>query len=322
MDSTDRRMSEPTRGFVHRQLSKYPHLVAGSSAGIFSTFLLHPLDLVKTRFQVNEGMQRSAVVPSYRSTWNAFRTIASYEGVHALYQGVPTAVLGSGLSWGLYFFLYERAKLQYSQYQTNPGSNEKLPAWAHMLCGTQAGAMTVMVTNPIWLIKTRLQLQVSDAERSRLKLASGSAPRYRGFLHAVRTIVSTEGPLALYRGLVPALFLTSHGALQFVIYEELKSWSIEMHGELGTMMPMFLGAASKVCASTATYPYQVIKARIQRLTLEGEVPYKGTLDCARRTFQQEGMLGFYKGLAPNLIRIAPAAGVTFLVYENIAAKLR
>ena len=296
-----------------------PHLVAGSTAGIFSTFLLHPLDLVKTRFQVNEGavVQKSAV-PSYRSTLNAFRTIAAQEGVRALYQGVPTAMLGSGVSWGLYFFLYEKAKLQY---RTNPESTEKLQPWQHMLCGTQAGVMTVLVTNPIWLVKTRLQLQVSETERTRLKLGSSTSPRYRGFLHGVRTIVANEGPRALYRGLIPALLLTSHGALQFMIYEELKSLSMDQNGQLGTMAPLLLGASSKVIASTTTYPYQVVKARIQRLTLEGEVPYKGTIDCIQRTFQQEGVLGFYKGLAPNLIRIAPAAGITFWMYEFIKSKL-
>jgi solute carrier family 25 folate transporter 32 len=305
---------------VQNKIKQYPHLAAGSTAGIFSTFLLHPLDLVKTRFQVNEGMRlNNSAVPSYRSTFHAFRTIAKQEGLRALYQGVPTAMLGSGLSWGLYFFLYERAKLQY---QTDPTSKEKLAPWKHMLCGTQAGVMTVFVTNPIWLIKTRLQLQVSEAERIRTNLASSSSPRYRGFLHGVRTIIANEGPLALYRGLIPALLLTSHGALQFMIYEELKAMAITFNnGDLGAMSPLFLGAGSKIVASTATYPYQVVKARIQRLTLQGETPYKGTFDCIQRTFRQEGVLGFYKGLAPNLIRIAPAAGITFATYEYIKRKI-
>ena len=336
--TTTRQLSH--NSFLFSKFYQYPHLVAGSTAGVLSTFLLHPLDLVKTRFQVNEGVKStsvvSSVVPTYRSTFHAFRTIGTKEGVRALYQGVPTAMLGSGVSWGLYFFLYERSKLQYSkllkkqkdggQEETpeKPEKPEKLPAWAHMLCGTQAGVMTVLVTNPIWLIKTRLQLQVSDVERKRLNLAKGSSPRYSGFLHAVRTIIQTEGYAALYRGLVPALLLTSHGALQFVIYEELKSFSIHVQGgeSVGTMAPLLLGACSKVIASTTTYPYQVIKARIQRLTLVGEVPYTGTIDCIRRTFQQEGIIGFYKGLAPNLIRIAPASGLTFFTYELIVGWLR
>lgn len=333
--TTTRQLSH--HSFLFSKFYQYPHLVAGSTAGVLSTFLLHPLDLVKTRFQVNEGVKStsvvSSVVPTYRSTFHAFRTIGTKEGVRALYQGVPTAMLGSGVSWGLYFFLYERSKLQYSKLlkkqkdrgqEEMPEKPEKLPAWAHMLCGTQAGVMTVLVTNPIWLIKTRLQLQVSDVERKRLNLAKGSSPRYSGFLHAVRTIIQTEGFAALYRGLVPALLLTSHGALQFVIYEELKSFSIHVQGgeSVGTMAPLLLGACSKVIASTTTYPYQVIKARIQRLTLVGEVPYTGTIDCIRRTFQQEGIIGFYKGLAPNLIRIAPASGLTFFTYELIVGWLR
>jgi solute carrier family 25 (mitochondrial folate transporter), member 32 len=321
MSSTSMKITSSSLQYsILSKLKEYPHLTAGSTAGICSTFILHPLDLVKTRFQVNEGMkQKNSAVPSYRTTFNAFRTIATKEGVRALYQGVPTAMLGSGISWGLYFFLYEKAKLQY---QTDPGKSEKLPPWKHILCGTQAGVMTVFVTNPIWLIKTRIQLQVSESERARLNLGTSSSPKYRGFLHGVRTIVTNEGPLALYRGLVPALFLTSHGALQFMIYEELKSFTINVNnGELGVMSPLLLGASSKVVASTLTYPYQVVKARIQRLTLKGETPYKGTLDCIQRTFNQEGVLGFYKGLAPNLIRIAPAAGITFWTYEFIKKKL-
>ena len=82
----------------------------------------------------------------------------------------------------------------------------------------EAGSILVMMFNPIWLIKTRLALQGSNAS------AEGSSKnvRYRGMLHAGSTIVKEEGVKGLYKGLVPALLLTSHGAVQFAVYEYLK----------------------------------------------------------------------------------------------------
>lgn len=122
----------------------------------------------------------------------------------------------------------------------------------HLLAGIEAGAAMVCVTNPIWLVKTRLQLQVND---------EGKVKHYRGFFDAVRTIVKEEGPLGLYRGFIPALFLTSHGAIQFAFYEKMKvlvrEFTGKEEGEQPAWVSMGLGGNSKIVAAMVTYPYQV-----------------------------------------------------------------
>ena len=86
---------------------------------------------------------------------------------------------------------------------------------------------------------------------------------------AVSRIVREEGYLAMYRGVVPALLLVSHGVAQFCVYEKLKSSAQDARagsegGEsLGTLDFLAMGAVSKVIATTATYPSQVIKSRLQ-----------------------------------------------------------
>ena len=75
----------------------------------------------------------------------------------------------------------------------------------------EASTIGVLITNPIWLIKTRMQLQLTD-----------SATNYKSALHALQSIVKQDGVLGLYKGIVPALFLTTHGAVQFGSYEKLK----------------------------------------------------------------------------------------------------
>lgn len=96
------------------------------------------------------------------------------------------------------------------------------------------------------------------------------APRADAF----RSIVRQEGWLGLYRGVGPALLLTSHGAVQFAVFEELKRFDVP--DGLRTHWHLLIGAGSKVVASTLTYPYQVIKSRIQA---RGST-YTGVLDCA------------------------------------------
>ena len=125
--------------------------------------------------------------------------------------------------------------------------------------------------------------------------------------------------MAVYKGLVPALFLVSHGAIHFTLYEELKSFSAHYRGDgkMGRFDPLVLGAASKAVASTLTFPYQTIKARMQRRVVEGELPFKGMWDCTVRTWRGEGWRGFFKGLAPKTWQIMPQAGMTFFLYETI-----
>ena len=108
-----------------------------------------------------------------------------------------------------------------------------------------------------------------------------------------------------------------------MVYEELKQWRRRRRsktsgggeGELGNGDYVVLSAAAKTVAGTVTYPYQVVRSRLQN--------YEGSEGGGRRVGEvvrgiwgREGGRGFYKGLAPNLVRVLPSACVTFVVYEN------
>lgn len=82
-------------------------------------------------------------------------------------------------------------------------------------------------------------------------------------------------------------------------------------------------------ASTATYPLQVMKARLQQRSqvievseITGEIivtkrEYSGVMDCAKKIWRNEGIYGFFKGCVTNAIRVAPSAAVTFVTYEFV-----
>ncbi|XP_037946100.1 mitochondrial folate transporter/carrier [Teleopsis dalmanni] len=292
---------------------KYEHLVAGISGGVTSTLVLHPLDLIKIRFAVNDG--RTAAVPQYRGLGSAFSTIFRQEGFRGLYRGVTPNVWGSGSSWGLYFMFYNTIKT----FVQGGNTTQPLGPTMHMLIAAESGVLTLLLTNPIWVVKTRLCLQYGGEN---VAAGSKSAVEYRGMVHGLSHIYREEGVRGLYRGFVPGMFGVSHGALQFMVYEELKNnyneyRKLPIDTKLATSDYLAFAAISKLIAAATTYPYQVIRARLQ----DHHHSYTGTWDCIKQTWRYEGLKGFYKGVKPSMIRVVPACMMTFVVYENVSAHL-
>jgi len=267
-----------------RKLAPAEHLVAGTAAGLVSTAALFPLDTIKVRYQVDEATTLRAP----QRLVGAFKSVLQKEGTLGLYQGLPAGLYGSGISWGGYFYFYELSKSRWVASRA-PGEGDKWnAAWHQTAAAIEAGAIMVALTNPIWLVKTRMQLQlrvVAEATAAPMAAASGvgvvgggvvgggvvgggvvgggvgrsslGLRPYRSFWDALATIVREEGPLALYKGSLPALLLTSHGAVQFVVYEALKADASAKNLRLGTPGVLAMGAASKIVAALATYPLQV-----------------------------------------------------------------
>ncbi|KAK0087878.1 hypothetical protein PV325_013867 [Microctonus aethiopoides] len=308
---------------------KYEHLVAGVSGGVVSTLMLHPLDLIKIRFAVintlllstvNDGVSKTA--PQYSGLRNAIKEIVRVEGLRGLYRGVTPNVLGSGSSWGFYFFFYNSIKTWIQ------GGNSKKPLGPslHMVAAADAGILTLLMTNPIWVVKTRLCLQYTSDIRL------DESKRYSGMFDALGKIYRTEGVRGLYKGLVPGMFGVSHGAIQFMTYEEMKNRynnyrKMPIDTKLATIEYIIFAAISKLIAAASTYPYQVVRARLQ----DHHHDYRGTLHCVQQIWRSEGLRGFYKGLSPgegwrgfykglgvNLTRVTPATVITFVVYEHMS----
>lgn len=176
------------------------------------------------------------------------------------------------------------------------------------------GILTALLTNPIWVLKTRM-----------LSTGSAAPGAYASVVSGAKQILSQEGVAGFYRGLVPALFGVSHGAFQFMAYEKLKAYrtaadaasgtnSSGHKSRLGTLDLLGISGLSKVFAGCITYPYQVLRTRLQ--SYHAALVYRGVWDVTRQIWRQEGVTGFYKGLGPNLLRVLPGTWVTFLVYEN------
>ncbi|CAI5481085.1 unnamed protein product [Closterium sp. Yama58-4] len=445
-----------------------PEAIAGAVAGMATVAILHPLDIVRTRFQVNDG--RDPTIPRYHGVVSAITTISRSEGMRGLYAGLYPSMVGSSLSWALYFFLYSHAKDRYTAYfsaitsssggnsdrqwgssssksdrrhdgsssssssgsrnrpsteknsmtismerlseqlgvstvaapdasgdrggssdcredRSREGSTSRSTVVARGAAGregelliqvgttgreqggragsgadadvdgsgrgavaagevdsssnvrsnnesskssgaveverggdktwrstlvnlaaaTETGILVVLLTNPIWLAKTRLQLQgavdpkgphhapppcavSATSAASAASTPSTQQPRpppaacaarpstatavphhhprqYRGFHDAIWSIVKEEGFRGLYRGIGPSLIL-------------------------------------------------------MRPNEAGQLKYRNTRDAVTSMWRLEGARGFYKGFLPNLLRVMPSASITFAVYEVMLRLLK
>lgn len=300
--------------------------VAGFSAGIVSTLAVHPFDIVKTRLQIEQNersrpgsswrvMQRiaqeatSEVAAGERGTKLAFGG-ESVAVARAFYRGLMPNMVGNSVSWALYFMWYGNIKdiIRSTRPYTRTTGNRELSSTDYFLASGIAGVITAVLTNPIWVIKTRM-----------LSTARNTPGAYKSITHGTISLYRDEGLRGFYRGLIPSLFGVSHGAIQFMAYEQLKNHfgHSRTGGKAGltNVDYLYLSALSKIFAGSITYPYQVVRARLQ--TYDAQAKYKGTWDVVRQVFRREGVQGFYKGVVPNVVRVLPSTCVTFLVYENV-----
>ncbi|KAK6167387.1 hypothetical protein SNE40_021426 [Patella caerulea] len=306
--------NSPKWGSLYSKLRqvKAEHLIAGVSGGVISTLVLHPLDLVKIRFQVNEGYDVIGKRPQYKGIFHALRSIAKSDGFVGLYQGVTPNVWGAGISWGFYFFFYNGIK----SWMQDGDSKKNVGPARHILAATEAGFATLVLTNPIWVTKTRLCLQYEGTALS--GTATRSSQHYKGMSDALIKIYSTEGVRGLYKGFVPGVFGISHGALQFMAYEEMKTWynnrrNLPLDYRLTSLEYVTFAACSKMFAAVATYPYQVLRSRLQ----DQHRNHKNVREVVKNIIKYEGFPGLYKGMGVYLWHVTPNICIVFLLYEYI-----
>lgn len=281
----------------------WPEFVSGIAAGASATLILHPLDLVKTRLQVDS---HRAVRPAY--ILNYTRNLVRAHGLRVLYQGMSANLAGATVSWGTYFALYAYFKDRLLHVPPTAGGNVgHAQWWRYFVASGGASLLTVFLTNPLWLLKTRMCTQ------------DPSALHYASLRDAVLKIYRQDGLTGFYAGLGPGILGASHGAIQFAVYEKLKAFvqQREERQKLGNGEYVLLSGVSKACAVTATYPLQVIRSRLQR----HQRRYRSMLHVLRDTLAEEGLVGFYKGLTPAILRVLPGTWITFVVYENSIHRL-
>jgi solute carrier family 25 folate transporter 32 len=126
------------------------HAAAGLSAGVVAVLCMHPLDLLKVKFQVATTSPRGG---AGRQIIDSLRAIKTNDGWAGLYRGVGPNIAGNAASWGLYFLFYNMLKKRAAD---SGDPNSPLSAGQYLLFSAEASAVTAILTNPIWVVKVRM----------------------------------------------------------------------------------------------------------------------------------------------------------------------
>ncbi|EIE19689.1 mitochondrial carrier, partial [Coccomyxa subellipsoidea C-169] len=291
------------------------NILAGGLAGSITATFVCPLDVLKTRLQV----QRRVPGVKYNGISGGLSKILAEEGVKGLYRGLTPTLLALLPNWAVYFTVYERLKISLGN--RAQGHAFIKPPMVHMAAATGAGVATMLVTNPLWVVKTRLQTQHMGLRMGRA--SGGRAPLYTGTFNALSRIAREEGIAGLYSGLLPSLIGVCHVAIQFPLYEACKKRIAEHKGtspdRLDPLSLVGISAFSKMVASTATYPHEVVRSHMH---VAGSGPFNGFLKTCKQIYREEGVKGFYRGCTANLIRTTPAAALTFTTFELLSRHMR
>ena len=297
--------------------------IAGLSAGLGSTIVVHPLDIIKTRlqgmpsfpatvFSADPFIVDTSAHPLLNSSRAVFRDILRNEGptrLAALYRGLTPNLVGNSAGWALYFLWYRQAQDLIRGYRGYTPT-QPLTSVDYLAASGAAGFFSAVLTNPIWVVKTRM-----------LTTSATQSGAYPGLFSGLRSIYRTEGVRGFFHGLTPTLVGVSHGSLYFLAYEKLKLWrrNSKKSTELSNVDTLAAASLSKVFAGVLTYPHQLVRARMQTYDPSSPTPVRGLglMGTVKSVWVNEGVTGFYKGMFPNLLRVVPSTCVTFLVYENV-----
>ena len=166
-----------------------------------------------------------------------------------------------------------------------------------MLCGALAGSATVLITNPIWVINTRMTASSSSSSSSSTLPTTTNSPKGKpSTISTLLLLLRNEGPLALFSGVLPALVLVINPILQYTIFEKLKEvLEKRRQRKIGGWDAFLLGAVGKLCATGITYPYITIKSRMH-VAADKESQQENVLKSLRKVVREEGWGGLYKGI--------------------------
>ncbi|NWT58840.1 S2548 protein, partial [Erythrocercus mccallii] len=276
--------------------------------GIASVVAGHPLDTVKTRLQAGQG---------YGNTFKCVLTVYRNESLSGFFKGMSFPLASIGIYSSVVFGVFSNTQRFLSQLRH--GDPAAAPSLTDMtLASIVAGVISVGIGTPVELVKIRLQMQTQPYTKANVKVNSTvpGSPVYRGPIHCLRTILQKEGITGVYRGNVAMLLRDVPGyCAYFIPYAMFCDWITPAGSISPNPFSIWVagGVAGAVSWAVCT-PMDVVKSRLQADGVY-QNQYKGILDCMLKSYQNEGLKVFCRGLFVNTVRGFPSSAAMFLGYE-------
>ncbi|KAF7327959.1 hypothetical protein MKEN_00376100 [Mycena kentingensis (nom. inval.)] len=310
------------------KLTPFGAALAGALGGCFSTAVVYPLDVAKTRIQASKGKSKADL-----SMLAVLARIFRKEGILGYYRGFWATMLNTFSQQYAYFFFYSFVRSSYISRLAKklpPGAAPPaLSTAAELLLGAIAGALAQIFTIPVSVIATRQQV----GRRSDTTTQDDS------FLGVAREIIDEEGVGGLWLGIKPGLVLTVNPAITYGVFERVKGIVLAAGAseKLTAGSSFLIGALSKTLATVVTYPYIMAKVRVQTRSADDDeaiesgqnlpqshkphhagakLRHPGALDILTRVWRTEGFVGWYRGMGAQITKAVLSQALLFMSKEQ------
>ncbi|XP_020511300.1 mitochondrial glycine transporter B [Labrus bergylta] len=268
--------------------------MCGSLSGTCSTLLFQPLDLVKTRLQtlhsnMKPGSSRVGMVTMLRS-------VVRTEKLLGLWKGISPSFVRTIPGVGIYFSTYYSLKQHFFQ-EGRPGALDAV------LLGGGARTVAGVFMLPVTVIKTRFEC---------------GRYSYQSVTGALRSVCRTEGPAALFSGLMATLLRdVPFSGIYVMFYSQTKaSLPKEISSSSSAPLANFgCGVMAGILASLITQPADVVKTQVQ------VNPQLRTAEAIRIIYMEHKLQGFFRGAVPRALRRTMMAAMAWTVYEQMMAQM-
>ncbi|XP_023833189.1 calcium-binding mitochondrial carrier protein Aralar1 isoform X1 [Salvelinus sp. IW2-2015] len=267
----------------------------GSIAGATGATAVYPIDLVKTRMQNQRSTGSFVGELMYKNSFDCAKKVLRYEGFFGFYRGLLPQLIGVAPEKAIKLTVNDFVRDKFT------GKGDTIPFAAEVLAGACAGGSQVVFTNPLEIVKIRLQVAGEITTGPRISALS---------------VIRDLGLFGLYKG-AKACFLRDipFSAIFFPVYAHTKAQFADEQGRLGALQLLAAGAIGGIPAASLVTPADVIKTRLQVAARAGQTTYTGVTDCFRKIMHEEGFRALWKGAGARMCRSSPQFGVTLVTYE-------
>ena len=217
------------------------------------------------------------------------KRVLAQDGIGGFWRGMKPTLVGIIPARSIYFYSYQKTKAALGKLHLPEGGVGNA-----LISGFAAGIASNTLTNPIWMIKTRMQL---------LADSSVGQKAYANYGDVIQSIWKEEGIGGFYKGITASYWGCTEGCIQFILYEQIKTRLIAKQNEARAdkglsptnelpKLSYFLSAAfSKGMAAIATYPHEVARTRLREQARGGVFKYHGMWQSLSLIAKEEGRNG-------------------------------
>ncbi|RJE26275.1 carrier protein [Aspergillus sclerotialis] len=276
-------------------------LSAGALGGIAQVLIGQPFDIVKVRLQTTT---------QYSNALDCAKQIFKNEGPFAFYKGTLTPLIGIGACVSIQFGAFHEARRRLEELNKKKYADSSLSYGQYYLAGSFAGLTNSVLSGPIEHVRIRLQTQPHGAGRL-----------YNGPVDCIRKLCGQDGVMrGLYRGQTVTYFREAQAyGVWFMTFEWMMNQDAKRNNVKREDIPSWKVATYGGIAGEglwlSSYPFDVIKSKMQCDGFGAEQKFAGMIDCFRKTLAVEGFGGLWKGIGPTLLRAMPVSAGTFAVVE-------